>query len=111
MQQKKGNYFLPFNERKNILENLSVVSEVIDFEDDEIGSAIEGLKKVKSMYPNDQILFCNGGDRQIDQNNIFEFKVCQELEIPMVDGLGEKIRSSSEYTGLVEYDEPNAHHR
>jgi hypothetical protein len=29
----------------------------------------------------------------------------------MVDGLGEKIRSSSDMTGLVEYDEPNAFRR
>jgi len=29
----------------------------------------------------------------------------------MVDGLGEKIRSSSDMTGLVEYDEPNAFKR
>ena len=29
----------------------------------------------------------------------------------MEDGLGEKIRASSEMTGLVEYDEPTANHR
>lgn len=68
--QKKGQYFLPFNERKVILENIAVVSEVIDFEDDEIGSAIKGLKEIKSRYPQDEIFFCNGGDR--DKNNIPE---------------------------------------
>ena len=59
--QKKGQYFLPFNERKVILENIAVVSEVIDFEDDEIGSAIKGLKEIKSRYPQDEIFFCKGG--------------------------------------------------
>lgn len=68
--QKKGQYFLPFNERKVILENILVVSEVIDFEDDEIGSAIKGLKEIKSRYPQDEIFFCNGGDRH--KNNIPE---------------------------------------
>ena len=70
LYKKKGQYFLPFNERKVILENIAVVSEVIDFEDDEIGSAIKGLKEIKSRYPQDEIFFCNGGDR--DKNNISE---------------------------------------
>jgi len=70
LEKKKSKYFLPFNERKVILENISVVSEVIDFEDDEIGSAINGLKAIKSRYPKDKIFFCNGGDR--DKNNIPE---------------------------------------
>ena len=33
------------------------------FEDDEYGSAINGLKKVQKIYPNEKIIFCNGGDR------------------------------------------------
>ena len=38
LANKKGSYFLPFNERKLIIENLSCVDLVIDFEDDEIGT-------------------------------------------------------------------------
>jgi cytidyltransferase-like protein len=45
LNQKKGKFFLPFDERKLILENLNMVTEVISFEDDENGSAINGLKK------------------------------------------------------------------
>ena len=37
LEKKKGQYFLPFHERKNILENLSMVSKVIDLEDDDEG--------------------------------------------------------------------------
>jgi len=73
LERKKGQYFLPFSERKVILENISFVSEVIDFEDDEIGSAIEGLKIIKSRYPEDEIIFCNGGDR--DKSNIPEMEI------------------------------------
>jgi cytidyltransferase-like protein len=73
LEKKKGQYFLPFSERKIILENISVVSEVIEFEDDEIGSAIGGLKIVRSRYPKDQIFFCNGGDR--DKENIPEMRL------------------------------------
>ena len=45
--QKKGKFFLPFSERKIILESLSNVDEVIDFKDDEQGSCINGLLKIQ----------------------------------------------------------------
>ena len=47
LQKKKGKAFMPFNERKIIIENLSSVDEVIQFEDDELGSCIKGLEKVR----------------------------------------------------------------
>ena len=47
---------------KILIENLRMVDEVIDFDDDDIGSCSLGLQKVKEMYPNDEIIFCNGGD-------------------------------------------------
>jgi len=37
--------------------------------------------------------------------------VCGELGIDFQQGLGKKIRSSSEMTGLVEHDQPNAYYR
>tara|TARA_B100001113_G_C20809717_1_gene492013 strand:- start:179 stop:649 length:471 start_codon:yes stop_codon:yes gene_type:complete len=61
--KKKGKYFMPFSERKIILENFSVVDKVIDFKDDKVGSASFALIKIKEMYPNSEIIFCNGGDR------------------------------------------------
>ena len=62
---KKGKFFMPFNERKIILENLSFVSEVMNFKDDELGSCTDGINKVKEKYPEHSIIFCNGGDRDI----------------------------------------------
>ena len=63
--KKKGKYFLPFEERKIILENLKMVHSVISFDDDDSGSCTLGLLKIKEMYPTDEIIFCNGGDRNI----------------------------------------------
>ena len=63
---KKGKFFMTFNERKSIIENLSMVDDVIDFEDDDVGSATNALIKVK-------IAFANGGDRSKD--NISEMSV------------------------------------
>ena len=45
-----------------------------------------------------ELFFCKGGDRNFGE--VPEVETCEKLGIQMVDGLGEKIRSSSEYTGL-----------
>mgnify|MGYP006177499401 CR=1 FL=1 len=70
---KKGKFFLPFTERKAIVENLQLVDKVIAFKDDEHGSCINGLLKIKETYPDDHLIFCNGGDR--NAGNIPEMKV------------------------------------
>ena len=89
---KKGSFFMPFNERKIIIENLEAVDEVIDFLDDDIGSCINGLKKIKEIYPNDEIIFCNGGDR--NKNNIPEMSVT-DIEFEFGVGGDDKKNSSS----------------
>jgi len=70
---KKGKFFMPFFERKTIVENLSCVDLVIDFEDDELGSATNALIKIKGMHPDDELIFANGGDR--NQSNIPEMSL------------------------------------
>ena len=70
---KKKKVFMPFNERKNILLNVKGVDAVMSFKDDENGSCIDALEKIKKKYPNDIIIFCNGGDR--NKKNIPEMKV------------------------------------
>ena len=70
---KKGKFFMPFDERKIIIENLSSVDSVINFNDDDIGSATNALIKVKEIYPDDDIIFANGGDR--NKENIPEMSV------------------------------------
>lgn len=73
LENKKGKAFMNFKERKNILENLSQVNEVIAFKDDKKGSCKKALEFVKENYPNSKITFCNGGDRSKD--NIPEMDV------------------------------------
>ena len=73
LKNKKGKFFMPFKERKIILSNIRFVDEVIAFEDDEAGSCKNALEKVKLDHPNDEILFCNGGDR--NEQNIPEMEV------------------------------------
>ena len=89
---KKDKYFMPFNERKIILENISCVDKVIDFKDDDQGSAINALKKVRDLYKEDKIIFANGGDRNKD--NIPEMKVEGVSFIFGVGGVDKKNSSS-----------------
>ena len=102
LKNKKGKPFMPFLERKRIIESLSVVDRVIDFEDDEIGSATNALLKVKNIYKNDEIIFCNGGDR--DENNITEMKV---KDVSFVFGVGGDTKINSSSTILKDW---NANH-
>ena len=65
LSQKKGKPFMEFSERKQILESIKYVDEVIDFDDTD-GSCINALEKIKATYLDASIFFCNGGDRSED---------------------------------------------
>lgn len=66
LSEKKGRAFMPWNEREAILMAMEKVDDVIYVEDDELGSCINALEAIKDFYPKDEIIFCNGGDRNID---------------------------------------------
>ena len=92
LENKKGKFFMPFNERKAIIESIGCVDEVIDFEDDEIGSCIYALEKAKNLFPTDQLFFANGGDR--NDGNIPEMSV-DGIEFLFSVGGDDKKNSSS----------------
>ena len=89
---KKGKFFMPFNERKAIIENFADVDKVISFEDDDLGSATNALIKVKEMFPEENIAFANGGDR--NKGNIPEMSV-EGVEFIFSVGGDDKKNSSS----------------
>ncbi|MBT7322908.1 MAG: adenylyltransferase/cytidyltransferase family protein [Gammaproteobacteria bacterium] len=94
--RKKGNYFLPQKERIIILKALSLLDDVIIFDDND-GTAIDAINKLKIQYQGDKIIFCNGGDRNI--KNIPEYEVfSNDRDVEFKFGVGgiEKINSSSE---------------
>jgi len=83
---KKGSTFMKEGERLKIVRSLKCVDyAVISIDDDRTV-----CKTLESVRPD---IFTNGGD----QNNtiIPEKKICEKLGIKLVDGLGEKIQSSS----------------
>lgn len=88
--KKKSFVFMPYEERKEILEAISWVDEVVENIDEDITS-VESLKKYK---PN---LFCKGGDRTPDNMPIEEIEVCKKIGCKIIYGVGgDKIQSSSE---------------
>lgn len=85
--EKKGYVFMPFEERLFVLENIKCVNKVVVCidEDQSVSKTLELIK------PN---IFAKGGDR--NKGNIPEKLVCDKLGIQIIDGLGEKISSSSD---------------
>lgn len=88
---KKGKSFMGEEDRLTIVGSLGCVDHVFL-------SIDEGKDVCKSLAYLKPDVFANGGDRL--NREIPEAKVCDELGINLVDGLGTKIRSSSDYTGL-----------
>ena len=89
---KKKKVFMPLEERKNILINISFVDEVITFKDDEKGSCINALLEIKNKYPDDEIVFCNGGDR--NKGNVPEM-IVDNIDFEFSVGGKKKLNSSS----------------
>ncbi len=92
LERKKGKFFMPFNERKTILESIIYVDEVINFTDDNVGSCINALENIKLLFPNDNIIFANGGDR--NKSNIPEM-IVKDIEFKFGVGGENKKNSSS----------------
>lgn len=88
---KKGKSFMKENERIEILKAIRYVDEVF-LSIDKDRTVCESLKVIKPD------VFCNGGDQFND--SIPEAPICRELGIDLVDGLGNKIQSSSWLTGI-----------
>ena len=60
LTRKKGQYFLPWIERAEIIRHLDMVDAVISW-DDADDSAIGAIAKCLEI--SEQVVFCNGGDR------------------------------------------------
>lgn len=96
---KKSRAFMPQAERKKILESLKVVDEVFESIDED-KSVCKSIQTIAENHKKKEIIFAKGGDRFTD--NIPEIILCKELGIKIIDGLGDKIQSSSNLTGLKE---------
>ena len=88
---KKGKPFMDQVDRVEIVKCLKMVDEVfLSVDKDRTGCA-----SLEILKPD---VFANGGDRSVGE--VPESSVCKKYNIQMIDGLGDKIRSSSKLTGL-----------
>lgn len=93
LERKKGRAFMPWSERASIVGNLRMVDGVVEF-DDADGSSRQAIMAVRDLYPEDFIIFANGGDR--NSTNIPEMDVdLTRLEFRFGVGGTHKANSSS----------------
>ena len=99
LTNKKGKPFMNFFERKMVLENMWFVDRVVEFDDSD-GTAKDGLRKLLKMYKStDDLLFCNGGDR----NNEEEIPEYDVDDITFMFGVGGDTKLNSSSKLLDEY--------
>ena len=90
---KGSKEFQKEDERVFIVSNIKSVDKVflsIDKDRTVCKTLIDIFENFSDRY---KIAFANGGDQ--NNNSIPEVPVCQELGIELIDGLGDKIQSSS----------------
>lgn len=100
LERKKGRSFMPITERTIIIQNLKMVDGVILFNDAD-GSSIEAIRNVQQLFPNDEIIFANGGDRTA--KNIPEMSVAG---VEFVFGVGGTDKRNSSSWILEEWKAP-----
>ena len=88
---KKGKPFMDEMDRIKIIKAIKWVDEVFLCVDED-STVCKSLEEIKPD------IFTNGGDR--NKTECPEAVVCRKYGIELIDGMGNKIRSSSDLTGL-----------
>lgn len=84
--------FMDEQEREFIVDNIKGVDHsFISLDKDR--TVCKSLRAIASIFKGKELFFANGGDQNND--TIPEKPVCEELGIKLIDGLGDKIQSSS----------------
>lgn len=96
LTRKKGKPFMPFSERKAVMENIKGVIRVVEFDDSD-GTACAGIRQARYIFPHDKLYFGNGGDRKFNTTPSLEQSLCNDLNIECLWALGGdyKMNSSS----------------
>jgi cytidyltransferase-like protein len=100
LERKKGRPFMPWSERYAVVSKIKYVDQTT-YWDDSDGSAIKLLEDIKKQYPNDEIIFANGGDRTAA--NIPEMSVAG---VEFVFGVGGENKANSSSWILQEWKAP-----
>ena len=90
---KKDKIILPEENRARLMRALRDVDEVMIAVDQD-PTVIKSLEEIAQTYPDDELVFANGGDRD-SEKVIPETEVCQKYNIAMVMGVGGTIKADS----------------
>ena len=102
LARKKGRSFMPVSERLQIIEAIKGVDKAVEFNDnDGTGKAV--INWARLTYPNDKIIFANGGDRTAE--NIPEMDT-DVTNIQFVFGVGGRDKANSSSWILEEWKAP-----
>ena len=94
LTRKKGQYFLPWIERAEIIRHLDIVDAVITVPDDDEGSACGAIAKCLEIA--ETVVFCNGGDRGKDNTpEIIKYDDDPRVDFAYSIGGDDKMNSSS----------------
>jgi cytidyltransferase-like protein len=108
LERKKGRPFMPFDERAEIIENLKMVDQVIDFDDSvNHNGASSAIFKLRAtvLGDHDELIVANGGDR-------VEGKVPEQVTwgetrgVSFVFGIGGSEKQNSSRWILDEWQRP-----
>ena len=90
---KGSKEFQDENERMIIVSNIKAVDKAILSIDND-RTVCKTIESIASQFGNEFDLgFANGGDQNNDM--CLEIAICEEMNIALIDGLGDKIQSSS----------------
>ena len=104
LTRKKGRAFMPITERRAIIENLKMVNKVMEFNDD-TNNSVDCINQLLKDYPNDEIVFVNGGDR--DYTNVPEqVEFANNPRVSFIFGVGGNDKKNSSRWILNEWRAP-----
>ncbi len=105
LTRKKGRPFMPMIERVQVMQALKCVDQVVFFGDlyDTDGSAKKFIQETLDLYPTDEIIFANGGDRTA--TNIPEMEI-RDNRLSFAFGIGGEDKANSSSWILQEWKAP-----
>ena len=102
LKNKKGRHFMPWEERRTILESLKMVDHVLEFNDND-GTACNAIEQVLDIFGS--VIFANGGDRTF--TNIPEMdKFDTDTRVRFQFGVGGENKANSSSWILEEWRAP-----
>jgi cytidyltransferase-like protein len=104
LTRKKGKPFMTFDERYSVMNELKDVMTVIDFDDSD-DTACDAIQKVLDLFPNNNIVFVNGGDRKETNTPEME-KYKNNTRVSFVFGVGGDNKKNSSSWLLNDWKHP-----